>query len=214
MPRVYLAGPITGCSYEGCTDWRNKAREELADYDIEAYSPMRAKGYLRDGDRPIADAYDSDPLRPLSTSQGLLARDRMDVMACDLLLVNFLGAHRVSIGTCVEVGWADLLRKPVVLVMEPEGNVHDHSFLTGTAGFRAPRLEDAIELVKCVLLPDVGAAQAQARKDREQLAQLKAMVEDGRRKLAEERAGADVRSDLATQIGRMHRDGQKEARRG
>jgi hypothetical protein len=29
MKQVYLAGPITGQSFKGCTDWRNYAKVEL-----------------------------------------------------------------------------------------------------------------------------------------------------------------------------------------
>jgi NTP pyrophosphatase (non-canonical NTP hydrolase) len=28
---VYLAGPISGCSYDGCTEWRTFAKERLAE---------------------------------------------------------------------------------------------------------------------------------------------------------------------------------------
>jgi hypothetical protein len=37
-----------------------------------------------------------------------MTRDRFDATRCDVLLVNLLGAERVSIGTMMEVAWADL----------------------------------------------------------------------------------------------------------
>ena len=37
---VYLAGPITGLTYEECVGWRERAKEELAKAGITAYSPM------------------------------------------------------------------------------------------------------------------------------------------------------------------------------
>ncbi|KKL04386.1 hypothetical protein LCGC14_2616560, partial [marine sediment metagenome] len=52
-----------------------------------------------------------------------------DVMACDAVLCNMLGAKIVSIGSVCEIAWAMLMRKIVVLVMEGRGNVHEHEFL-------------------------------------------------------------------------------------
>ena len=45
--RVYLAGPIRGCSYDNATDWREYAIKELAKDGIIGVSPMRAKEFLR-----------------------------------------------------------------------------------------------------------------------------------------------------------------------
>lgn len=47
MKKVYLAGPISGQSYDGATSWREEAKEELSSWsDIIGYSPMRGKTYL------------------------------------------------------------------------------------------------------------------------------------------------------------------------
>jgi hypothetical protein len=43
---VYLAGPITGLTYEGATEWRNVAAEKLDSDKIETLSPLRGKNYL------------------------------------------------------------------------------------------------------------------------------------------------------------------------
>ena len=47
MKQVYLAGPITGLTFEGCTDWRDYAIASLADNAIKGLSPMRAKEFLK-----------------------------------------------------------------------------------------------------------------------------------------------------------------------
>ena len=67
-------------------------------------------------------------------------RDRFDATRCDLLFVNLLGAKETSIGTVMEIAWADLLRKPIVLAIEPEGNIHDHGMIKEAIGFRVPSL--------------------------------------------------------------------------
>ena len=47
MKTVYLAGPITGLTYDGATDWRAYAKARLAKFGIQAVSPMRAKEFLK-----------------------------------------------------------------------------------------------------------------------------------------------------------------------
>ena len=138
--RVYLAGPISGTSYGDSTEWRRIAT--LGIYPHQAVSPMRGKTYLSSEDA-IADSYDT----PLSCSKGIITRDRWDVMRCDILLANVLGARKVSIGTMMELAWADAFRKPVVLVME-EGNPHDHAFVREIAGFWLADLDAAVDIVK------------------------------------------------------------------
>ena len=45
---VYLAGPITACSFDQCTDWRDQVCDMLPP-EIEGMSPMRGKHYLEGG---------------------------------------------------------------------------------------------------------------------------------------------------------------------
>jgi nucleoside 2-deoxyribosyltransferase len=145
-PTCYLAGPITGLTYAGAIDWREYARERLHAMGIVGLSPMRGKTYLS-REETIGDAYAQ---HPLSTRTGILTRDRFDVMRCDLLLVNLLGAERVSIGTAMEVAWADAFRKPVVLV-DTDGSTHDHAFIRAIAGYVVPTLEAGLNIVDAVL---------------------------------------------------------------
>lgn len=133
---------MTGLPLEEALAWREAVAEALAP-DIEVVSPMRAKYHLRPGS-VIADAY-RESVR--GRDKALISRDRWDVSRADVLLVNLLGARSISIGTMVELGWADALRKPIVLVMEPAGNVHDHSFVREIATFRVSTLEEAIDLI-------------------------------------------------------------------
>lgn len=145
---VYLAGPITGCTYEGCTNWREYARKELAEFHIEGVSPMRYKEYLKHMTERILDRYDETVL---SSAKGITHRDKWDVCRCDVILVNLLGAERVSIGTMLEVGMATARDKPIVLCIE-EGNIHHHSMLETFSGWVVPDFDDGIEIVKALLL--------------------------------------------------------------
>jgi len=147
-PTVYLAGPITGLSYDGAEDWRGYAKRRLANHGILGLSPLRGKEYLRTSGPLSAEDYHD---KPLSSPRGITTRDRWDCTRSDVVLVNLIGAPRVSIGTMIELGWADAARNPIVLAMEPAGNVHDHAMVTEVAGFRADSVEGALELVIAIL---------------------------------------------------------------
>lgn len=148
-PKVYLAGPIAGLTYEGATDWR-KVASDLLSPEIDAFSPMRGKQYLKNGSK-IGDREYSQ--FPLSTSKAVLCRDFTDCTQSNVVLINLLGAPKVSIGTVMEVAWAHGARVPIVLVMEKTGNIHEHILLSEACNFRVETLEEACRLVKAVLLP-------------------------------------------------------------
>ena len=208
---VYLAGPISGCDYEGATDWREYATQELGRYGIKGLSPMRAKEYLKNVTQKLEHPYpvgtrvrhidrgmkgeitkiskhrgrhwtywidwgghqmpypshEIEPLTadvgfsstceeyghlsPLSGPRGIMTRDRFDATRCDVLLVNLLGATKVSIGTMMELAWADLKRTPIVLCIEPTGNVHEHCMVNEATGFRCASLAEGLDVVRAIL---------------------------------------------------------------
>ena len=150
-PTVYLAGPITGLAYKGVVEWREEVARELEDSGIAPYSPMRAKEFLRDIKNFSKLGEDGGQL---ATGEAINMRDHWDCSTKDLIFVNFLGAKTVSIGTVMEIAWAHAYRKPVVLVMEKEGNPHDHAMLTQSGGhFRTDDLDEGIYFAKAILLP-------------------------------------------------------------
>lgn len=153
MKSVYLAGPITGLSFGGCTDWREAVRRDLLNSDINGFSPMRAKEYLSALTTISGTGEEYAHMSVMSTSRGVITRDRYDSTHCDVVLVNLLGAERVSIGTMIELGWADSVRTPIVCAMEPKGNVHEHMMVSELIGFRVPTLEEAVDVIKSILLP-------------------------------------------------------------
>ena len=147
-PKVYLAGPITGESWGTATDWRKYVIEQLSP-DIDGFSPLRAKNYLNE-ETNIADSYEAIVL---SSQRGIFARDSYDCMNCDLILVNLLGASKVSIGTVMEIAWGWAFRKPIILVMEDDANIHEHSMLREACPFRVRTLDEGIHITKALLLP-------------------------------------------------------------
>lgn len=152
MKKVYLSGPITGLTFGGATDWREYAKAQLEPAGIAGISPLRAKEYLAKLAGPIsAHGRDYASMGVMSTPPSVVTRDRFDTTSADVMLMNLLGAERISIGTMVELGWADSARVPVVGVMEPDGNVHDHMFVSQLIGFRVTTLDEALHVVKAIL---------------------------------------------------------------
>ncbi len=143
---VYLAGPITGLSFDNATDWRDMAEEFLKKIGIRGLSPMRGKGYLLE-EGILKDHYNE---HLLSMSKTITRRDRFDCLRADMILMNLLDAKTVSIGTMIEAGWADANRIPIVLVMEDD-NVHRHSMLEECADYRVKTLAEALALIKVIL---------------------------------------------------------------
>lgn len=144
---LYLAGPVTGGDYKKVSDWREYVGKKLPK-EIIPVSPLRGREYLSK-DKSIKNF---DERFTLSSKSGIVARVRMDVERCDMLFVNFLGVRKVSIGTVMEIAWADAWRKPIVTVMD-KGNIHEHVLIRGVSGFNVVNLDEAIEIVKAVLLP-------------------------------------------------------------
>lgn len=146
--RVYLAGAISGLNFNGAVDWRDWFCKELPS-GIEGMSPMRGKSYLQH-EKDIKDTY---PTHALSSDRGITTRDFYDCQTCDLIVANLLGTTKVSIGTVMEIAWGKAFNKPVIVVMEDTGNLHDHAMIRESVGFRVNSLEQALWLTKVILLP-------------------------------------------------------------
>ena len=133
--QVYMAGPITGLGYEDATNgWRAEFPKLLKSH-IHAFTPMRGKKHLEGLVGAITDRAEDYPEGLTTAASNIVARDHNDVMLCDAMVVNFLGAPRASIGTAVEFGWANAYRKPIIMIIEPgTSNVHNHLMLTEMAG--------------------------------------------------------------------------------
>lgn len=142
---VYLSGPIAGLSYSGATSWRQKVSEFLSAHGITALDPMRGKENLQ-GILHL-NAY-SNPAGPLSTAKGITTRDRFDCMRADVVLVNLLQAEslaKLSLGTIMEVAWADAARIPIVCIRKL--GTYRHPMFDEVIGFECEELWDGVDLV-------------------------------------------------------------------
>lgn len=144
-PRIYLAGPMAGLTYEEANAWRIDATAALS-HDFELVSPCRNKESLEGHGKLTMHGYDD---HFMCNDQTVFYRDTNDVRRCDGLLVNFKDAPFISIGTPFELGMAWALHKPIIAVM-PEGNCYHHIFTAQSATYRADTLDEAYMALRSI----------------------------------------------------------------
>lgn len=135
--KVYLAGLITGAVKEQCTDWRRKIRNH---YDNWLLNPNEHKHPLDTNEEKIKVVikYPITWLDPLNSGEDvglspdglksnlpagiIVAKDRLSVEKCDIVVANLdmFGHPRPLTGTLIELGWADALRKKIIVVTKDE----------------------------------------------------------------------------------------------
>jgi nucleoside 2-deoxyribosyltransferase len=91
--KIYLAGPINGCTDAEANDWRSRVKE--------------LHGNVLD---PMARDYRGKEAEAVGE---IVEGDKADIDACDGVLVWF---ERPSVGTSIEVLYAWERNKPVVIV--------------------------------------------------------------------------------------------------
>lgn len=142
MKTVYLAGPMSGLTWKEMSEWRCEAAEKLQVHGLQTITPTRAKPFLKDP-ALIRRRW----IRDVAVSR----RDRNDLKNASAVLMNLSMTEAISIGTMVELGWADAFGVPVILVVQP-GAVQ-HVFLRALATEIVYSLEEGItailELLNC-----------------------------------------------------------------
>ncbi|KKM03889.1 hypothetical protein LCGC14_1769930, partial [marine sediment metagenome] len=117
LPKVYLAGPIAGCSWDEATDWRIHAQDFL--YDCEVVNPLRCEEYLEGSKKlPSTNAEWTALSKPTSNAHAITVRSHWDAVRADVVLANFIGAKSVSLGSCFELAWAWGAGIPCVVVLD------------------------------------------------------------------------------------------------
>lgn len=76
----------------------------------------------------------------------LTQRDKWFCEKADVVLANFEHSEKPSIGTCIELGWADEAGTPIVAAI-PDGNVHEHPIVLNVVKFRTRTLNEAARVV-------------------------------------------------------------------
>ena len=159
MNVVYLAGPISGCTYGECTTWRDEFAKDMPK-DIFFASPMRGKSSKgstcreQTGAGEVAIPGRADAV--LRQDAAIMARDFFDCNRAAVVVFYLLGATRVSIGTMMEAAWAYAKHTPAIFIMEKEGNIHDHPMLRQAIDYQVESVEEAKQVVRAILDTTVG----------------------------------------------------------
>lgn len=145
---VYLAGPMVGLTIEEAMSWRREAMSRLSSPSIHCLSPVRGVGK-----ETVPGSFPTDPLAtPLTTDRAITTRDRADIKRADVVMMNLCSGGSVSIGTIIELGWADAFRVPVVGING--GRLHslyNHPFVRDLVSFWCPNVAEAAFCVLSIL---------------------------------------------------------------
>jgi hypothetical protein len=116
--RVYLCGPMAGCTDEEAGGWRKAATKHLNGFGITTLDPMdRDYRYTKYGDDPA------------SVLPDLVEEDKIDIEMSDVVLVNYT---KPSTGTAMEIilAWQRAKRvvvvNPLGLSLSPWVHYHAH----------------------------------------------------------------------------------------
>lgn len=140
---IYLAGPITGLSYEECNEWRDEVTKELNEQGFFGVkSPLRGKQFLKQ-ETEIKNTGDPYADEVIGKFKSIVVRDFNDVKNCDVLFVNLQNAKRISKGTICEIAWAYQNQTPIIVVTD-EGNVHEDEFINQMITVKTYDLDKAI----------------------------------------------------------------------
>lgn len=139
MPYVYLAGPISGLSFEEGSGWREYCEANLKN----TFNPLLPsdKDHLTDGNK-FSNGKDLDNL----ISDMFFSRDLYWTEKCDIIIANFtIRPPVLGSGTIYELGYAHALRKLIILV-GPDENIP--LFATKGANVHFQTIEEAVEYIK------------------------------------------------------------------
>jgi nucleoside 2-deoxyribosyltransferase len=127
--RVYLGGPINGCSDQQAKEWRGIASERLHAANIETVDPMCRDYRGRELEHGI--------------SAEIVQGDLADIDRCDVCL---FACPRPSYGTAMEIFYASRAGKRVI-VFVANGNTAPSPWLVHHASTVVQGLEMALSVV-------------------------------------------------------------------
>jgi nucleoside 2-deoxyribosyltransferase len=101
--KVYLCGPINGCTDSEAMDWRERMKSDAL---LQSWRAVFVDPMSRDYRGKEAESY-----------REIVDLDKRDVRSVDVVLVNY---SKPSVGTAMEVFYAWTLGIPVVLWCSPD----------------------------------------------------------------------------------------------
>lgn len=145
IPRVYLAGPITGLNVKNANDWRIDPKAKLAAMGMIGIDPLRSEP------PGINDTYEGTYADPkFGTAKAIASKNMLDVRAADVVLCYMpreLNPNWPSVGTLAELFIAHAWNKPTILVTD-EPRLLSHPLVQQAANWILPSLDEALELIE------------------------------------------------------------------
>ena len=144
MYKIYLAGPIKGRNIiDVVSDWREK-EELFGSMGYKVLSPLTGmhKHPLYDNS-VTGGGYNGTT----TNNHAIFSRDKCMVQRCDIIFADLVYADQVSIGTVMELAWANLLGKHIVISM-PKNSIHEHAFVLECTNIIFNNTQDAIDYFK------------------------------------------------------------------
>lgn len=158
--KVYLSGPIASISPSEANSWRVYAEEKLKGLSggkVIGINPVRHSSYVKQKQHTHMNETTPVPSRDndiLQNKHACLVRDRWDVQNCDLVLINCMGApERISMGTCIELGMASMVMKPVIVAVDKDDKYDTDLLFSACCDMKYYDLDIALQRCCDFLLP-------------------------------------------------------------
>lgn len=125
---IFLIGPMRGIDRKDALSWRLKASKLLLD-KFNVFHALRGREFKEN----------------FPDYRAAIIRDKNDILESDLILVNDNFKNASMIGTSMEVMYAFLNNKPIIVF----GNAHDKDYwLNYHIHTRVNSLDEACNLIK------------------------------------------------------------------
>lgn len=141
--KIYLAGPITGFTVEEVITNITSHASRLSIMGYDVLHPFIGS---------CGVSIINGPLQPygytgISSDHSIFCRDKWCVLQADIIIVNLIGAKRVSIGSMMELAWASDHNKHTIVVIE-DNNMHQHAFVKEAADLIFTELDSAFDYLE------------------------------------------------------------------
>ena len=137
-PKIYLAGKMSGLTYEQMNDWRRKVKTYLEGYDVHCFNPV--------------DYYNFEMDKSTYTEKEVKQFDLFLVKMSSLIIVNL--EYPDTIGTAIELQKAQDWGIPIIAFGRTEERpVHPWMDLCITKECKT--MADAVTYIKDFYLPNI-----------------------------------------------------------
>ena len=137
---IYIAHQITGLTFEQVLAYYMPMVHRLKVLGYTTFNPVTL--YIDGVDKDAVCAA-ANLKGPLINNHALFERDKWMVSKADVILADFTGADRISIGACMELAIANVLGKHIVVIMAPD-NPHYHGFVLEASSCTFPTIDEAL----------------------------------------------------------------------